>query len=430
MSKYFSARSFRFLVLIAIFLCLPAGYVNAQESTPQPVFGRVEGQVRNLTDGADTPTGIPVVLYMLQDFEPVDIMTSTIDSTGGFTFSNVLLEEEWIYVATLDYQNVAYGSSFVNFDGSIDVLQLDIDLYESTTEPIVINVGRLHIIIEFSKGTMLVTELYIFDNISDRVFVGPTGKPESGTLVLPIPENAVNPGVERSMGDSMIPLSSSIIAGDSAYMDTLAVRPGETAQQLMLSYEIPYQDNATISHPLPYHVQSVTLLLPDAGLEVSSGQLQDSGLVAEGMPYMRWDGKNLAAGDILSVQISGELEESQMTGMTVSQSNSGGQETNFPLAISVGDNTTTWVVGIGGLAVGLGIVVYLYVKDRNKSRENPREDCLLAIAELDQAFEDGKISAGKYQLERERLKTELRQWYPSQSDSVGESKHIDDSGND
>jgi hypothetical protein len=405
-------RFILFFCILILFLILPAELAFTQDS------GRVAGQVVNLTNDAAVPAGLPVVLYVLEDFQPVEVMTSTLSSSGGFAFSNVLFEEGWVYVTTMEYQNVAYGSTFVTYDGSSDALQLDIEIYESTMAPSTIEINRLHVIIEFSENTMAVSELYIYDNLGDRVFVGPTGIPEMGTLELPIPENVINPSVERNMGDSMVAASNSIIAGENGYLDTLSVRPGEAVQQLMLRYEIPYKDKATISHPLPYAVKSVTLLLPDAGLQVESNQLVDAGSVASGMPYVRWDGENLAAGETLSVQISGELDESQMTSMMVTSGESDGQTASFPFFVQAGDSSLAWVIGIGGLVLAVGLVVYVANKDKHTNRANPREVCLQAIVDLDQAYEEGNISTGKYQLERERLKTELRRWISKQPEPI------------
>lgn len=402
------------LLLLLVMLWFPVGPASAQEPTPEPVLGSIVGMVTNLTPGGNIPDGVPVVLYVLEDFDPIEAMTSTLTSTGEYAFSNVLLKEGLVYVATMDYENVAYGSDFTSYEGG-DALHLDIQIYEATTDPTVISVGRLHAILEFSGASMLVSELYIFDNPGNRVYVGPGGNPGSGTLLLPLPEGAQNPGVQRSMGDSMISATSSIVTTEDGFMDTLAVRPGESAQQLMVTYEIPYDGSATVSHPLPYQVQSVTLLMPDAGLEVQSDQLADSGSVASGMPYVRWDGGNLPAGSSLTFQISGAIDQPVQTNSSMFSSDSSGQAAAFPLSVSVGDSPLTWSIGIGGLVVSLGLLAFLFFKDRHVSGRNPREDYLHAISELDREYEAGKIPAGRYELEREKLKARLRSWYSPKS---------------
>jgi len=401
------------LLLVALLLPQPTA---AQDSTPEPVLGRVEGQVENVTADAGPPIGIPVILYALQDFEPTDTFTGTVGSDGGFTFPDIPLVEGLTYIATLEYQNVAYGSAFVTFDGLRETLRLDIEVYEATNDPAVISVGRLHIIVDFGDEQMLVSELYIFDNLSDRVFVGPTGDPEEGTLGLPLPAGAMSSLVERARGDSMVSTANSVFSIEGGYRDTFPVRPGEGAQQLMLIYALPYDDEATVSHPLLYPIGSVSLILSDAGLSVESDLFTGQGQAA--MQGMRvWDANDLPAGETLSFHISGEPDmDSAMAEMPGpvkpgSPDPHAEQPETAPLSVAAGDNPTTWAIGAGGLALSLGLLAFFWNRRKTAPRRNPRQKLLQAIVDLDSAHAAGEIPTGRYELEREQLKDELRGWY-------------------
>ncbi len=260
-----------------------------------------------MTARAAAPEGIPVVLFVLENFEPTDTFTGTVGIRGVFSFDNISLVEGLTYIATLDYQDVAYGSAFVQYDGVGEDIQLDIEVYEATVDPEVIGIGRLHIIVDFDGGNLRVSELYIFDNLGDRVFVGPSGRPGGGTVELPLPGGAMNPTVERSMGDSLIPATNSVLPGEGVFRDTLAVRPGAGSQQLMLSYVIPYDGEATVEHRLLYPAGSVSLFLPDVGLTVESDVLRPSGQRAmQGMAFVQWDAADLAAESTIGFTLSGE----------------------------------------------------------------------------------------------------------------------------
>lgn len=396
------------LVLILLFLIHP---VSAQDPTPEPVAGRVLGQVENATPGAEPPSNLPVILYALQDFEPVDTFTSTLNSMGGFVFDQVPLVEGQTYIATLEYQGVAYGSSFVTFDGIGSELQLDIETYETTSDPAAISISRMHIIVDFSGENLQVSELYIFDNLTDRVYVGPTGNLSGGTLELPLPEGAVNPVVERGMGDSMVPTSSSVVPIPGGFLDTLAVRPGPGAQQLMLTFELPYQSQASVSHPLFYPARSISLFIPEVGLTVESDVLANGGSRSmQGMPFSQWDASDLPAGAQLSFRVSGELDLTTMMELSIEES-AGALASSSALTVRAGDNATSWSIGIGFLVLSLLLVAFLWTRHQESAQESSREELLWAIAELDAAHEAGEVSGARYELERERFKEELRAWY-------------------
>ncbi len=398
-----------FICLFLLFLVHP---VAAQEPTPEPVMGRVVGQVENLTAGAEAPVDRPVILYALQDFEPVDVFSSTLSSTGGFVFEDVPLLKGQTYIATLEYQSVSYGSSFVTFDGIGFELQLDIETYETSSDPTAIRVSRMHVIVDFRGENMQVSELYIFDNLTDRVYVGPTGNLSGGTLELPLLEGAVSPTVERGMGDSMVPTSNSVVLVSGGFLDTLAVRPGPGAQQLMLTYELPYQNQALVSHPLIYPVQSVSLFLPDIGLTVESDVLADSeGRSMQGMPFAQWDAADLPAGEQLSFLVSGELDMASMMELTMEESTGVSAASSSALTVQAGDNTTSWRIGLGFLVFSLLLVAFLWTRHQEPAEDSPREELLWAIIELDAAHEAGEISKARYELEREQIKGELRAWY-------------------
>jgi hypothetical protein len=412
-------RSFIPLLLLLL-LVRP---VAAQDSTPEPVIGRVQGTVENLTAGAEPPAGVSASLFALDGFEPVATYTGTVTSDGGLEFLDVALVEGLSYIATLEYQGVSYGSAFVPYDGLGDSLQLDLEVYEPTDDVSLISVSRMHVIVDFSGGDLQVSELYIFDNLSDRVYVGPTGVSSDGTLELIVPAGAIDPLVERGMGESMVPTTSSVFPTEAGFMDTLPVRPGMASQQLMVTYQLSYDENeAAVSHALPYPVQSVSLFIPDVGLAVESEQLGGGERqTMSGIPMLQWDGGDLAAGDILAFRISGEPDlsglvvESEMPGPVIpcSPNPHVAQPSASSLFVSSGDNGVTWAIGVGVLLVAAGLVGYHWTRRSSAPETAPRDELLRGIVALDAAYEAGDMPTARYEWERERLKAELRGWYAS-----------------
>jgi hypothetical protein len=405
-------------LLVLLFLVQP---VTAQDPTPEPVIGRVQGMVENLTADAEPPAGVSVNLFALEGFEPAATYTGTVASGGGFEFQDVALVEGRSYIVTLAYKGVSYGSAFAPYDGIGDSLELDLEVYEPTDDVSVISVSRMHIFVDFSGDNLQISELYLFDNLSDRVYVGSTGVPEDGTLELVLPPGAIGPLVERAIGESMVPTTSSVFPTAEGFIDTQHVRPGMASQQLMVTYQLPYDGNqATISHPLSYPVQRVSLFVPDVGLAVESDQLGGGERqTLSGMPMLLWDGANLAAGDLLSFRISGEPDfsglatESEMPGPVIPGSPNPhvAQPSVSPLFVSSGDNPVTWAIGAGVLIVGAGLVGYFWTRRTSAPEVAPVEELLQAIVALDAAYEAGEIPTAPYEWERERLKIELRRWY-------------------
>jgi hypothetical protein len=409
-------RLFAIAVTLSLMLLPITAQVAAQEPTPtpEPVVGRVTGQVVNLTSGGGTPDGVPVVLYALEDLAPRETYDAAVASDGTFSFDPIDLVPGYSYIATLEYENVTYGSTFVDYDGTTDSLQLDIQVYEAVTNPDAIRVGRLHVLVDFVEGWMRVSELYIFDNDGDRVYTGPTGNPDEGTLQLPLPTGVERPEVERGMGESMVSASSSVFEVAGGFMDTLPVRPGSSSQQLMVSYEVAYEDEAAITHTLLYPVSSVSLILPDIGLAVDSDLLSNAGQRAmQGMPFIEWDAADVPAGETLSFRISGvpdleALAATQATGAAVAPQSSAMES---PLSVAAGDNTTTWALGVGSLLVATTLAAYFWNHSRATTHRDRRGDLLQSIIDLDSAHERGDVPTARYEYEREMLKAQLRDWY-------------------
>ena len=406
------------VLLVGVTVSGPAASAGAPSAAlaSEPVVGQVMGEVVNLTAGAGPVSGVTVTLYGLEDFSPRETYTTTVAADGTYLFDPIALVPGYSYIATLEYQNVAYGSSFVVYDGSGRSLRLDIEVYEAESSPDPIQVSRLHILADFAQGLIRISELYIFDNRGDRVYVGPTGDPEAGTLELPLPAGAQRPTVERGMGEGMVAASSSVFEVEGGYRDTLPVRPGPASQQLMVVYEMAYEDGVTISHPLPYPVASASVILPDIGVGVESELLEPAGARSmQGTPFIEWEAEGLAAGEILSFRIVGKpdleaLAATRVTGPAMPAVSAGSES---PLFVGAGENTTTWAVGIGSLAVAVAAAaaVLIWRRPRGAVARDDRGELLQAIVDLDAAHERGEIPTARYQHQREVLKAELRSRY-------------------
>jgi hypothetical protein len=381
-----------------------------QQPTPEPILGVIAGRVTNLTAGGESVAGIPVSLYALIEMEPVGHYTTTVESDGGFVFRNVELVEGQVYVATLDFQHVAYGSLFVTLDNLEESVRLDVDVYQATNDPAILNVSRLHVIVEFDDQNILVSEVYIIENLSDRVFSGATGDPSDGVVELPIPPGTVSSEMQRGMDDGMAPALQGAIRTETGYLDTFPVRPG-AERQLMVTYALPYDGDVMISHPLPYRVESAILFLASGDLTVDSPVFRPDagteGPAMPGIPFDQYQAAGLAAGETLSFRISGEPDLSGATALRLNQ------PAASPLFAGAGDSAVTWTVGVLAMAGALAAIGFYWRRwraDAGRVRTE-RDDLLQAIVDLGAEHAAGQIPAARYDLERELLKAELRRWY-------------------
>jgi hypothetical protein len=379
-----------------------APQVEAQVKGPDAMSGRVTGVVTNLSPGGRVPVETTVVLYALDGEETVDVMEAMVMQDGSYSLEPVALVRGRRYIAIVEHQGVSYGSRIVTFTGSAELLSLPIDLYDATFDPSVIAISRLHIFAEFGSGLMRVSELYVFDNLSQRVFVGGTA---AGSLFVPVPEGAMNPTVRRAMGDELVAAESSVLRTEIGFMDTLPVRPGTASQQLILTYDVSYPAEATVSHVVPYAVQALSLFVPHDGPEVDGGLFRrtpggDLGL------YARWDAPELPADAVLTFRIAGEPPGQTMTFRSVIDGSS-----RQPFSVAAGDNGVSWALGAGMLLTAIGAVLVTHYRRGTLASVATRENLLDAIVVLDQARDDGRIGGLRYRVGRERLKARLRAWY-------------------
>jgi hypothetical protein len=166
---------------------------------------------------------------------------------------------------------------------------------------------------------------------------------------------------------------------------------------------------------MPYDTSTVNIFVPDVGLEVSGDRIRPGGpFQAQDVTLQTYLADELSAGERLTLRLSGTLE----TGSTPA-----GPSPH----VAVGPNETqSIVIGLTTLAAALAFA-YLYWQGHLSLRRTPlappagagessqlepvaqnRQSAMLqAIADLDDAFEEGQMKEKQYRARRARLKREL-----------------------
>jgi mono/diheme cytochrome c family protein len=373
------------------------GYLDVQAMFRPLEAATISGQVTNGTTG-EPLTGEGQAIAQLRGFT-VDLqitldMTTTVGTDGRFHFDLTDVSPEWFFRIGVTYKDIEFGSDF----GQISFVQREIELpvtvYEKATDPAAISVNQLHIVAVFGNGVIEFSELYVVSNNDQTVFVGPGGDVTQGTFEIELPADAQQPTFQRGFGslDSFLP-ANEVIPTDDGWADTLPVRPGGGTLNLLVSYILPYEDGATITHALNYHTTSVNLVIPDAGIQVGTAD----GWVSGGQQAMgntavsTYSQSNLPAGSTLRLALTGEPSATGSVGSALS-----------------GNNTAELLIGGGVILIAAAVAVFAVRRWRGEGYEDMDADELIqALADLDDEYEAGLIDEEEYLQERDDLKAEL-----------------------
>ncbi|MDT8305179.1 MAG: c-type cytochrome [Anaerolineae bacterium] len=372
---------------------------------------RVTGIVENATTGTVLPERTEVVLNTFTaDFAPSTTMTTTVDAAGEYGFNLTMMPPDLIYVVTVTYEGINYGSDFGRVERDEPILNLPVTVYDPTSDPAGIRIDQLHIILEFVDGTVNVNELYQFSQDEPAVFVGESGAVADGTVEITLPDGATTPSFSRTFGsmDSFFAVEN-IVQTEERWADTVPVRPGEATLSLLASYSLPYDGSATIAHPVYYDVDRVNVVLAASGVTLSGdeGWSEEAGGAMGGL-FASYRRTGMAAGESVRFTLAGDPVPVTMPG----SADPAGAAT-APVAR---DRTTELVIGGGVLLLALVAGFFIirswqqrepYAGETADVEPLDRDTLLEELAALDDAFEAGEIDEETYQFERAALKEVL-----------------------
>jgi mono/diheme cytochrome c family protein len=391
-------------------------YADPAVLTEPIAAGVISGVLTNGTSGAPLAATEVELRAFTPELEQTLTLTTTTDATGAFRFDVADTPPDWVYIAGTSFDGLGFSSSADQLSRSRTTLDLPITVFDKTTDAAAVSVAQLHIVLEFADDLVQVSQLYIFSNAQEAVYVGPTGNPDEGVIEIGVPEGAQNLMFQRSFGamESFLP-ASDFVATDRGWADPLPLRPGEGALTLLVSYTLPYADALTISHPIFYTTTSGAIILPDNGVAVvgdewTEGEPQSFG---QNEIFRNFGRAGLAAGETLTIELDGRPT-------VVTDEATGGNVANR-------DTTTELLIGGGALllaAVG-GVFLWRYWQGRQAGEtwdeapayataaplmptaNSERDDLLRRIAALDDAYDAGQLPEADYRAQREELKQRL-----------------------
>ncbi len=271
---------------------------TAEITSTEPFIGSVAVQLIN-GSGGDVPSDALVTLYGFDDMQNTYSETLTTGVNGVYTFTNVTMPKDRAFLAGVDYASGTYGSDIATVDPGIPNLNLQITVYDSTTDASVLTTDRVHILFDFTDPQIVnVVEVFIISNPSKQAVVAPT---KDGTVVtFPLPQGYTNLQFQDgALGDRYVEVSQ-------GFADKVTVKPGVSEYQVVFAFQMPYDHKLNFVQPMDLPTSAVVVMLPDNGVKVSSAQLEDTGTqVLQDITYRKYNGSSLIAGSSLEFTLTG-----------------------------------------------------------------------------------------------------------------------------
>ncbi|MCC6454550.1 MAG: c-type cytochrome [Caldilineaceae bacterium] len=383
-------------------------YIPAWESGYKPGPGVLRGRVTQGTAGIDLPQGLAVTLEAYAQFTLAETFTTTVDAEGNFEFTNLAVDPTISYLASAVVEDVRYGSPIVNLTSEATEGETGITVYATTDEPGEIRIDRTDWIIDNEPGALAVVQLYFFGVSGDRTYTGSRveGLDLPATVAIHIPPNAEQIFFENGVVGERFQQ-----VGDLVY-DTAPLIPGEGTKQLIVRYFLPYEGTSTTySQRFLYPNAQTTLLV--AELPQLQATITPSGAPAwqaadsqefQGRSYQIYRGATLPATEI-QVALSGLLGADALDPR--------GQTGTASIPTATFAPWMAW--GVGGLSVLMlgGVVLWAWRSGRVQTAEQEHElrheadELARRIAQLDDRYALGQLSADGWQQQRSQLKARL-----------------------
>ena len=362
-------------------------------------FGTVSGSVENNT-GTDLPSELQITLRGFDhgtdpNSTPEEVLSldGSVDEGGSFTFENVEMPANRIFLAQLTHEGITFQTEFgVVEDGASSLTLLPIKLYGTTDDPSALVIDDARIFFDYAENAIQVYGVYSFRNVSDEALVV---KLTDGVEIpfIKSPEGAQPLGFEPTQ-DSQ-PFTSS--------NNNLVFPPSEEPYGMIVFSTMTKENQVEVTHPFVLPVASLTVFLP-VGISAEGSQLADHGVqTIEGLNFQMYASGDLPAGSMLTFTLSGTPSDASQSASTVTSTAS----SNRSILIGAG------VLGLALIAAG----AWMFLRDRQPLENNKEadtdiespEEVMDAIIALDDLHQAKKISSHAYQKRRDELKEMLKE---------------------
>jgi len=314
--------------------------------------------------------------------------TTTTAEDGSYKFERLSTEQtSGAFVVTATYNGVEFTNGAM-IDPTAPVLDLPITVYEVTNDESVISVDSASLVISQHPDALLVVEVLIFNNNSDRVYQGAEAVAggQHGSVSITLPPDAESITFEDGA------VGGRFVEVDGKIYDTQQVLPGHRSHSIIVQYVLPTKGAREINLPMPYGANQVTVLAQGEG-GIKSAQLTPAGTAqVSGQSYDQYTGQPIPKGGNLTLTVAPPGIGSVLSG----------------LAIPI-------LGGIAALLV-IGGGAYFVISRRQAADDftpalatlSPDQQALIRqIADLDDAYDAGTINRLEYEARRALLKARV-----------------------
>lgn len=257
-----------FIVLLSMLSSLPAHAAST---------GHITGQ---LLDGSNSNAPLAnqqVTLQIAEANKTRDLATAMTDAQGDFSFDNLSTDKTNSYAVYIRYQGAQYVSDLVTLDSNPSP-QLNLTVYQATQRTDNIAIISATVLLHepnVQKGTMTVSEVFEFMNLTNHTYVGSLdaskGRPNALSFSLPAGTSTIKlgkgfPGYQ-------------VIQVDRGMASNAAILPGQN--EFSLSFEVPYSASTfDLNYTTMYPTVSLAFLIPP-DIHASSDGLSSQGVVPD-----------------------------------------------------------------------------------------------------------------------------------------------------
>ncbi|MFN0072317.1 MAG: carboxypeptidase-like regulatory domain-containing protein [Chloroflexota bacterium] len=294
--------------------------------------GQISGQLSNGTPGGMTLGGVTVTLASLKESGWQTERTTTADATGRFTFGELMRDPSTIYLPIASHDGAWYYPPQPVSLAEAPSASIEITVYDATRTDDALRYDRAAILVAgIQPEALMLMEMSGLSNTEPRTVIG-TEEPNGGRAIsarFPLPAGAIGFQPQRGM------IESQLISTPEGMGLIWPVFPGR--QELAFSYQLPYRgDRAVIDKVLAYPVGTLSVYVPEGGLELASDKLQpQGGTELGGRRYQLYTATELNRGDRISAQI---------TGMSAALT---GPQPSFTAPLLVASGATMLLAGLG-----------------------------------------------------------------------------------
>ena len=366
--------------------------ISASPASAQPNDGTIRGQIVNKTTGGSPVGGASVRLVTFGRHEdaPLGQRTTQSDAGGRYSFDKLDRDPNLLYVPFVHYADVNYRPDQLAQLADQEAWQLDVAVYESTTDDRAIQLEQLGVLlIGGDQGMLQFMEMGALSNTGDRTFVtaNPQDQAMAHAIRLPLPSGAI--GIQMQSGFSNQELTS----GVGAVQVTTPLPPGR--HEFAMSFQMPHTGSAAdLTLQLPYRTATYTIYVPESGVRLNAPALTDSGPSVLGdQSYRSYRASNVAGATVIAAGLSG-LDSTSTLDPTV-------------LAILT---LVVVVCVVGGGAVLITRGARRTAPQRRHELPDPvqeRLDLVVLIAVLDERLAAGEINQIEHQVQRRVAKQRL-----------------------